>query len=45
MIFNKDYMDNIINKLIIFAKYYNKFLGDHDMKINILIKKDEIDII
>jgi hypothetical protein len=43
--FNKDYMDNIINKLIIFAKYYNKFLKDHDMKINILIKKDEIDLI
>lgn len=40
--FDKDYMQEIINKILFFIKFYINFLQDDQMKIDILTKCDEI---
>ena len=43
--FDKSYMQNILNKIIIFIEYFIKFINNHEMKINLLTKNDEIDFL
>lgn len=40
--FNEVYMNNIINKLILFSNFFVKFFNNSDMKMNLLKNMDEI---
>lgn len=40
--FDKEYMQEIIDKIIFFIKFFVNFLNNHQMKIDILTKPDEI---
>lgn len=41
--FDEDYMSYIFNKIILFGKYYSKFIKDDALKIQVLKYMDEID--
>jgi len=41
--FDEDYMSYIFNKIILFGKYYSKFIKDDTLKIKVLKCVDEID--
>jgi hypothetical protein len=41
--FEKKYMDYIIDKIVIFSKFYSKFIKNDEMKLNILKNNDEIE--
>ena len=41
--FDIKYMKNILNKITIFIEFFIKFMSNHEMKINLLTKNDEID--
>jgi len=38
--YNKDYMEKIIENIIMFAKFYKNFINDHNYKINLLNSPD-----
>ena len=40
--FDENYMSYIFDKIILFAKFYSKFIKNEEMKINILKNKEEI---
>jgi hypothetical protein len=42
VLYDKNYMDNIIKKLIIFSNFFVNFFNNDIMKKNLLLKKDEI---
>lgn len=42
VLYDKNYMDNIIEKLIVFGNYFNNFMNSDVLKKQILINNDEI---
>lgn len=43
VLFDKTYMDYIINKIVIFIRFFSIFINDHESKINLLKNNIEID--
>lgn len=42
VLFDKDYMEIILDKIIGFSKFFCKFINNHEAKINLLNSNDEI---
>ena len=40
--FDQDYMDIILEKIILFCSFYINFMNNHELKLNLLHTKDEI---
>ena len=43
--YDYDYMKNILSSIIVFSKFYHKFINNHDMKLDLLesVDDDEVD--
>lgn len=41
--FDENYMDYIINKIIVFIRFFSTFMNDHEYKINLLKNNNEIE--
>lgn len=41
--YDYDYMKNILSSIIVFSKFYHKFMNNHEMKLDILESVDDDD--